>query len=108
MRSIKKDQYFRSRGSICATWRISCTRCGAELLVYQKDGRGALKRAYLNRIRAPEHFARLQDLCRTASDLRPLACVACNALIGNPMLHWEGRLAFRLILGAWRKSILRT
>jgi hypothetical protein len=107
MRPLKKDQYYRSRGSISATWLISCTGCDNELLVYQKDGRGVLKRAYLNRIRAPEQLARLQDVCATASELHPLICDACHSLIGTPMLHWEGRLAFRLILGSWRKTVLR-
>lgn len=108
MRPIKKDSYFRSRGSICATWRIMCARCGAEAFVYQKDGRGILKRAYLNRIRAPEQLAQLQDHSLAVRNLQALKCFACGMLIGAPMRHREGRLAFKLLPGNWKKQILRS
>lgn len=107
MRPIKKDSYFRSRGSVCTTWRITCAKCGAEMFLYQKDGRGPLKRAYLNRIRAPEHLAKLQDSDAAVGNLQALKCVVCRLLIGIPMRHWEGRLAFRLIPGSWQKKVLR-
>jgi hypothetical protein len=107
MRPIKKDSYFRSRGSVCQKWRMSCVKCEADILVYQKDGRGPLKRAYLNRIMAPENLASLQDANLAETDLQALKCTSCGSLIGLPMLHWEGRLAFRLVVGSWRKRILK-
>lgn len=102
MREIKKDKYFRDRQSIYVILGIRCAKCGKEVLLYQKDGRGGLKRLYLNRILAPEKFAVLQDTVRNEKQLAMLAC-ECGANIGIPMLHREGRLAFRLIPGSFTK-----
>jgi hypothetical protein len=98
MRAIKKDKFSRSRGGIYKILSIVCVACGQEVLVYQKDGSGYLHRAYLNRILAPEKFAKLQDTAKSTKDLPNLIC-QCGKMIGVPMLHSEGRMAFRLVLG---------
>jgi hypothetical protein len=105
MRPIKRDAFFRARGGVCQLWQLACTACGQPLFVYQKDGRGSLKRAYLNRIVEPEAVASLQDLNLSARTMQPLRCGRCAVLVGTPMLHWEGRLAFRLVPGTWAKKI---
>jgi hypothetical protein len=102
MREIKKDKYFRDRESTCVILGIHCAKCSGEVLLYQKDGRGNLKRLYLNRILAPENLAALQDSAGSVKDLAALKC-QCGACIGLPMLHREGRLAFRLIPGTYVK-----
>jgi len=103
MREIKKDKYFRDRQSTYVVFSIRCAKCDAEVLLYQKDGRGDLKRLYLNRILAPETLASLQDVTDSVKGMKILKC-GCGNKIGIPMLHREGRLAFRLILGAFTKN----
>ncbi|MBI3337112.1 MAG: hypothetical protein HY005_00610 [Candidatus Staskawiczbacteria bacterium] len=102
MRQIKKDKYFRDRGRVFKILQISCAKCGKEVLLYQKDGRGGLKRLYLNRILAPENLALLQDTTESVKQMQLLKC-ECRNYIGIPMLHREGRLAFRLIYGSFTK-----
>lgn len=102
MREIKKDKYWRDRGSVHIVINIVCASCGNNVFVYQKDGRGNLYRAYLNRILAPEALASLQDQSITVKQMHNLVC-SCGNLIGIPMHHWEGRLAFRLVHGAYQK-----
>ena len=42
----------------------------------------------------------------TVKKMPKLVCPNCKTLLGIPMLHWEGRLAFRLIRGNWTKQKL--
>ncbi len=102
MREIKKDKYFRDRQSTYVILGICCVQCKKEVLLYQKDGRGGLKRLYLNRILAPKTLASLQDVVESVKQLTLLKC-ECGNNIGIPMLHREGRLAFRLISGSFTK-----
>ena len=102
MREIRKDKYFRDRQSTYVILSIGCVVCNKEVLLYQKDGRGGLKRLYLNRILAPEALALLQDIVQSDKQLKMLSC-ECGNSIGIPMLHREGRLAFRLIPGSFTK-----
>jgi len=102
MRKIKKDKYFRDRQGTYVIIGIHCARCKKEVLLYQKDGRGGLKRLYLNRILAPEKLASLQDTVKKEKQMKMLIC-ECENNIGIPMLHREGRLAFRLISGSFTK-----
>ena len=102
MRKIKKDKWFRDRQSTYLVLHISCAKCGREILLYQKDGRGGLHRLYLNRILAPESLASLQNTISSVKQLSMLRC-ECGVNIGMPMLHREGRLAFRLINGSYTK-----
>lgn len=106
MREIKKDKYFRDRGSTYVILSIRCVKCNKEVLLYQKDGRGGLKRLYLNRILTPENLASLQETVDSVKRMRMLKC-ECGTNIGIPMLHREGRLAFRLIPSSFTKHIIR-
>ena len=106
MREIKKDKWFRDRQSTYVILGIGCAVCGKEVLLYQKDGRGSLKRLYLNRILVPENLASLQDTVQNVKQLVLLKC-ECGANIGIPMLHREGRLAFRLIPGSFTKKRMK-
>jgi len=99
---MKKDAYFRNRGGVAYLCRILCL-CGEVLFTYQKDGRGSLKRCYLNRIMDSD-LATLEKKVKGVSDMPNLACPRCGEIVGTPMLHWEGRLAFKLRIGRWRKE----
>lgn len=103
---IKRDKFFRDREKVAEMWDIKCTRCNEKVLLYQKDGRGRLHRCYLNRIFDPPFYAKLQqEQGLTKKEMPPLRCPHCDTLIGMPMLHWEGRLAYFLIHGRWSKKV---
>jgi len=99
---MKRDKFFRSRDGVASTYRIHCL-CGQFLFTYQKDGRGNLKRCYLNRIMDTE-WSKLYKKCKTTAEIPGLICSKCNEVIGTPMFHREGRLAFKLRLGKWKKG----
>lgn len=102
---IRRDSYFRDRGKVAEMWDICCGKCGAKILLYQKDGRGKLHRTYLNRIFDPPFYKNLQDdPSLNTKTMPPLTCPKCNELVGYPMLHREGRLAYFLRSGAWSKN----
>ncbi len=105
---IKKDKYFRERGGTAKIIRISCMQCGNTVLVYQKDGPGWLKRCYLNRIVSPEKYHGLQSNknIKEPKNLGNLVCI-CGSIIGYPMKHKDGRLAFYLIRGKFKRSIIK-
>lgn len=88
---------------------IHCAACGAWILKYQKDGVGHLLRCYLNRIFAPPELVALRynPAVKEPKDASNLTCPKCNTVIGTPMRHEDGRLAFRLIKGRYSKKIAK-
>lgn len=106
---MKKDQYLRVRGGKAKILGIYCAQCGAWVLRYQKDGPGQLLRCYLNRIFDPPELEKLQ---REPKIMEPknmvnLACPRCKAIIGTPVRHMDGRLAFHLRKGTYSKKQLK-
>lgn len=100
----KNDLYRRRRGGTSVFLDLSCAACGTAVMLYQKDGKGSLQRCYLNRIFRPPELEQLQHLGTTSpSQLSSLVCSGCGALLGVPMRHADGRLAFRLARGALKK-----
>ena len=94
---IKKDNHLRKRGGTAKVINVICTACKKTVIFYQKDGPGALKRCYLNRILAPEKWEKLQyDV--SEDTLGNLVC-DCGEILGAPMKYMDDRLAFRLIRG---------
>lgn len=83
---------------------VNCAKCGKIILFYQKDGPGWLKRCYLNRIFGIEKWEVLQhqNNMKSSEDMPDLIC-DCGNLIGTPMMHKDGRLAFRLIRGSFKR-----
>ena len=106
MYELKNDKYRRARGGKAVFIDILCAKCNGLVMVYQKDGEGKLKRCYLNRIFFPLELERLQysPAVKTTKDFSALFCKTCKQLIGSPMLHHEGRLAFRLFPGSYFKT----
>ena len=102
---MKNDQYRRARGGTAQMIDVNCTTCGGRVLHYQKDGAGGLLRCYLNRIFSPEKYEKLQHdpAIHETRDMPNLVC-DCGNLLGVPMRHRDGRLAFRLIRGKFQRQ----
>ena len=105
MVKMKNDKYRKARGGKAFIIRVFCL-CGAEAVHYQKDGDGMLKRCYLNRIFGPAELEKLQHdpLCLDTKNVPPLVCRSCLTVIGMPIVHHDGRVAFRLRQGFFRKK----
>jgi hypothetical protein len=79
---MRKDKFRSARGGRSRLLRISCSGCETEILLYQKDGPGTLKRMYFDRIHAPERLVGLQH--KDQKQLAMLTCGACGRMIGVP------------------------
>ncbi len=103
---MKKDRYYKKRGGFAKIINVSCANCGKLLFIYQKDGAGWLKRCYLNRIISPSKYEKLQHNKEISepNDLKNLKC-DCGSIIGSPMKHKDGRLAFHLIRRNFKRTI---
>jgi hypothetical protein len=101
---MKIDKYLEARGGTAHMINVNCAKCGKKILFYQKDGPGWLKRCYLNRIFGVEKWENLQHnlLLKNPADLPDLIC-DCGHIIGTPMIHKDGRLAFKLIRGSFKR-----
>lgn len=82
---------------------ISCAKCGSLIINYQKDGIGYLHRCYINRIAAPEKYAKLQDSDLVDTKALPNLECNCGEVIGYPMKYSDGRLAYRLERGKFKR-----
>lgn len=93
---LKKDKYVKVRGGYSKLLDIMCEHCGAHLFYYQKDGPGALRRMYLDRIFEPKDIDIKKDL----------VCPYCKRLVAVQMIfEKEKRPALRLFVGAVTKSV---
>lgn len=100
---IKKDRYFRERGGTAKIISVLCAKCNSLIFTYQKDGPGWLKRGYFNRIISPEKYAQLQySTKKEPKDFGNLIC-ECGEIIGSPTKYKDGRLAFHLIRGNFKR-----
>lgn len=92
MKKLKKDKFTRARDGNSKLLKISCSKCNTNILTYQKDGIGALRRLYLDRIQDQIAFENL-------------ICPNCKNLIGVTMIYKkENRPAIRLIQGTFIKK----
>lgn len=102
----KKDKFTKARGGYAELLSISCAKCRAEVLLYQKDGPGQLLRMYVDRIKAPKVLVEKVNGFRKKSQMRDLECSACKRVLAAPMLYEkEGRLAYRIFVGALKKKV---
>jgi hypothetical protein len=89
---LKRDKYRKARGGVSIIYLIKCAACGNNILVYQKDGSGILKRLYLDRI-----FKWQQK--------NNNFCQKCGVVFGNEYIYEkENRPAIRLYAGAIKKQ----
>lgn len=94
---LKKDKFRRTRGGYSRVLQITCEKCGAPICRYQKDGPGALRRMYLDRIIEPVVSIGRKDL----------SC-ANGHLLGVKIIYdKEKRPAFRLFVDAVKKTIVK-
>ncbi len=99
---IKKDKYFRERGGTAKIIKVRCSRCNSLIFIYQKDGPGWLKRCYFNRIIFPDKYALLSKT-KDINGIDKVVC-SCGEIIGSPIKHKDGRLAYHLIRGKFKRS----
>ncbi|MFA6170998.1 MAG: hypothetical protein WCW77_04000 [Patescibacteria group bacterium] len=102
--ALKKDKYKSARGGHSRLLDVLCRKCESQILVYQKDGPGNLKRLYFDRIFSPGHLTGLQAL--NIKDVSALKCKKCGEILGSPYIYpKEKRKAFRLYQDAVLKRI---
>lgn len=103
---LKNDKYRTARGGEAHLLNVFCAKCNITLLKYQKDGIGDLLRCYLNRICYPSELEKLQrePAISDPKQMPNLECSKCKTVIGTPMQHIDGRLAFRLRKGMYYKK----
>ncbi len=83
---LLNDKYRTARGGYARFLNIYCASCKDHLFLYQKDGPGVLKRAYLDRILAP----------KIKETKRELVCKNCKKIIGTFFVYKkENRPAIR-------------
>ena len=104
---LKRDSYRAERGGKAKLIDVICSACGAKVLLYQKDGPGWLKRCYINGIFEPDQYSKLQKdkSLKGPDDMPKLECSGCRKIIGIPSRHKDGRLAFTLIPGSFKRKI---
>jgi hypothetical protein len=96
--SFKSDKFKKNRGGYSRWLSLSCEKCKSQLMIYQKDGPGILKRLYLDRIVSPD------DL----KDKEKLECKKCKSVLGIRTIYKkENRPAYRLFAGAIEKKIVK-
>ena len=81
---------------------LGCRQCDNPVVEYKKQGSGGLVRILIDRIQGPASLATLKQVGKK-SDLPPLTCGECAALIGVPTIYEGKRFAFRLIKGSFKK-----
>lgn len=82
-----KDKYRIARGGYSRFLNVYCASCKNHLFLYQKDGPGALKRMYVDRMLAPKNEKIKNELI----------CKNCKKIIGTFFIYKkENRPAVRL------------
>jgi len=104
------DRYRMARGGKSKLVYVICAKCEGKIVLYQKDGPGWLKRCYLNRIFWPKRYEALQHdkRIKDPEDMPGLLCPSCRSLIGIPVRHKDGRLAFTLMRGKFKRVNVKT
>jgi len=105
---FRNDRYRKERGGQTRMIEISCASCDELLMVYQKDGypKQHLFRTYLNRIFWPEELEQLQYQAQSTGDMPSLDCPTCHTKVGTPMEYKDGRLAYGLLQGTWKRTAI--
>lgn len=103
---LKSDNYRRSRGGYSRFLNVYCAKCKSHIFLYQKDGPGPLKRTYLDRILAPKHLSKYQEL--NIKSVPALSCLKCKSIIGTPYIYEkENRKAFLMNPISFLKKITK-
>lgn len=105
LNKMKNDKYRKVRGGQARMIDVFCVKCDAKVIEYQKDGKGNLHRCYLNRIFSQKNYEELQYVIKDVKQMPNLECMKCHEVIGTPMIHTDGRFAFRLRYGHFYKKL---
>ena len=93
---FKNDSYAKRRG-VPVMLAISCAKCNAYIMHYQKDGPGPLLRCYLDRIHHPEELHKRQYTPFNKKTFPQLSCNSCTETIGSPIIYEkENRPAYHM------------
>jgi len=105
---VKKDNYRRSRGGNSKILDIRCAKCGEHVATYQKDGPGALKSMYMDRIFEPSKYNKYAN-SKTPKKAVDMKFDNCGELLGTPYLYEkEKRAAYRMFQSSVIKKIIKT
>lgn len=96
------DQYTEARGAPNML-EITCRKCNAWVMDYQKDGVGNLLRCYADRIYHPSALREKIFTQKTVRHAHPLLCGNCQTLLAEPFIYHrrfpkpESRPAYSII-----------
>ena len=103
---LKKDEYKKMRGNWSRLLKLSCRVCGKEVLTYQKDGKGNLRRIYLDRIFSPRRLVNLE--IKQLNKIPKLICPKCKEEIGTAYVYKkENRKAYKIYQDTLVKKIIK-
>lgn len=112
---LKQDQFSKNRGGESLLLKLSCRNCHTQLMIYQKDGEGDLKRCYFDRIywlKIPSNNSNNPStilINPTETELNYynlITCSHCQTVIGYPSIYLpEKRLALQLEAQALQEEI---
>lgn len=95
---FKNDRFRKNRGGYSRWVLLSCEKCKNNLLIYQKDGPGIIKRLYCDRIK----------YLAGVTQEKSLQCNKCQSILGiKTVFQKESRPAYRLFVGAVNKRIIK-
>jgi hypothetical protein len=104
--SFKQDQFSQHRGGESLLLKLYCSNCQTQLMIYQKDGGGELKRCYFDRIYWLSVASNNSNnpstvlINPTETELKSynlIICSHCQTVIGYPSIYLpEKRLALQL------------
>lgn len=84
--SFFKNEYTKVRGEPVLL-EITCRKCHAWVMDYQKDGPGPLLRCYTDRIHEPAILRVDSFSVRNLGLASPLSCSACSTKLGQPFIY---------------------
>lgn len=80
------DQFTENRGNP-KMLELSCKKCHAWVMDYQKDGPGNLLRCYVDRIYHPSALREHTFSYKTIESISSLKCNKCKAVLATPMIY---------------------
>lgn len=80
------DQYTEARGTP-KMLEITCRKCNAWVMDYQKDGPGKLLRCYVDRIYHPSALRKKIFTHQSVHEITPLVCKKCQTILATPFMY---------------------
>lgn len=105
------DQFTENRGKP-KMLELSCKKCHAWVMDYQKDGPGNLLRCYVDRIYHPSALRKHTFTYKTINQISSLECDNCRTTLATPMIYTrtqptkEVRAAYKICITRCKNSSL--